>query len=237
VRLVRLYMSSSHTSAARLPALTLGALGIVYGDIGTSPLYTLRESFSPHIGIPVTEANIFGFLLIGMAGAGLFYADGMITPAISVLSAVEGLQVIAPHLDALVVPLTCGLLTGLFMLQRSGTGTIGRWFGPIMVIWFLTLGILGLRQIIAYPAILQAMCPTFAIAFWEQHSSAAFFSLGAVVLAVTGGEALYADMGHFGARAVRVAWLGLVLPAVLLNCFLPGRVTGTVSPRHQQSVL
>lgn len=267
-------MPSSHLPSARLPVLTLGALGVVYGDIGTSPLYTLRESFSPHLGIPADEANIFGFLsmifwslvivitlkyvlyvmradnkgeggvmaltaltirslsknsamtdkllLVGIIGAGLFYADGMITPAISVLSAVEGLTVIAPHLETFVLPVSCGILIGLFVLQRTGTAAIGRWFGLIMIVWFLTLGILGIRQIIAYPAILQAISPTFAVAFWETHRAAAFFSLGAVVLAVTGGEALYADMGHFGAKAVRIAWLGLVLPALVLNYFGQG---------------
>ncbi|OGT89532.1 MAG: potassium transporter Kup [Gammaproteobacteria bacterium RIFOXYA12_FULL_61_12] len=255
-------------------ALALGAVGVVYGDIGTSPLYTLKEVFAgPHPILPSPE-NVLGILslifwslfivvslkyvvfimradnegeggimammalvqnsiagdhrarwflmVLGLFGAALFYGDGIITPAISVLSAVEGLKVATPALTPLVIPLALGILIGLFMLQRRGTARMGVLFGPVMVIWFLTLGGLGLLKIIQVPSVLEAVNPWYALNFFLHHKAYAFLALGAVVLAVTGAEALYADMGHFGKKPIRLAWFILVLPALLLNYFGQG---------------
>ncbi|OYD84682.1 MULTISPECIES: potassium transporter Kup [Azospirillum] len=253
----------------RLAALTLGALGVVYGDIGTSPLYTLRECFSPEHGLALTPQNILGIMsmvfwalvlvvtvkyvlfvmradnkgeggilallalattsrpdstgrlsglmAMGLFGAALFYGDGMITPAISVLSAVEGLEVAQPALERVVVPVTVGILIALFAIQSRGTEKVGRLFGPIMVAWFATLGLLGLIELVKEPQVLAALDPRHAIHFFASNGWIGFLVLGAVVLAVTGGEALYADMGHFGRRPIKVAWLAVVLPALLLN--------------------
>ena len=252
----------------RLAPLLLGALGVVYGDIGTSPLYTLRECFG-YVGLPLTEGNVLGILslifwalilivtvkyvtfvmradnkgeggilalmalalrrpeatafpraallVLGMVGASLFFGDSLITPAISVLSAVEGVKVVAPALDAWVIPLTVAILVGLFVVQRAGTAKVGRLFGPVMVFWFATLGVLGAAEILNGPEVLRALSPAWAVAFAMENQWLAFVSLGSVVLAVTGGEALYADMGHLGRLPIRVAWLGFVLPALLLN--------------------
>jgi KUP system potassium uptake protein len=253
--------------------LIVSAIGVVYGDIGTSPLYALKETFSGHHPIPVTPDTVFGVLslvfwtvmllvtvkyvviimradnhgeggslallalvteltkgnrvayplmLLGVIAAALFYGDSMITPAISVLSAVEGLEVITPDLKPYVVPITAVVLTGLFFIQSRGTGLVGRLFGPVMCAWFVVLAILGAANIAAAPQVLEAISPTFAAAFIYAHPMLSFFALGSVVLAVTGGEALYTDMGHFGRFPIRVAWFGLVLPALLLNYFGQG---------------
>ena len=265
--------SSQGGSRTALAGLTLGALGVVYGDIGTSPLYALKEVF--HGGhVPVTPENVLGvlslifwtmtvivslkyvllilradnngeggliamlalathavrerpqlrrtLLLVGMFGTAIFYGDGVITPAISVLSAVEGLGVVAPGLQAGVVPLTLLVLTALFAVQRFGTAGIGKFFGPITLVWFVVLVLLGLPHILENPAVLVALNPAYAVEFFTHHRVVAFIALGAVVLCVTGGEALYADLGHFGKRPIRIAWYGLVMPALVINYFGQG---------------
>jgi KUP system potassium uptake protein len=255
-------------------ALAMAALGVVYGDIGTSPLYTLRECFAGHHPLPLLQDNVLGILSLifwalmivvtlkyvmfimradnngeggilaltaliqrtritqgllhrllitaGLFGAALFFGDAMITPAISVLSAVEGLKVVAPGLHSYVIPLTISILIGLFLVQRTGTATVGAMFGPVMMIWFGVLAILGVISIMEHPAVLAAFNPMYAIQFFIQHGMASFLVFGAVVLAVTGGEALYADMGHFGRIPIRMAWLGFVMPALVLNYFGQG---------------
>ena len=256
-----------------LSTLTLGAIGVVFGDIGTSPLYALKEIFSGHHPIEVTQANILGLLsmifwsimvlvsikyvaiimradnrgeggslallalvtekashaglkwvvtMLGIFAAALFYGDSMITPAISVLSAVEGLEIITPALGKFVVPITLVVLTGLFMIQKRGTGVVGLYFGPVMILWFGVLGILGLIQIIQNPNVLIALNPYYAFHFITVHPKLAFLALSAVVLAVTGGEALYTDMGHFGRLPIRLAWFSFVMPALVLNYFGQG---------------
>ncbi|MFM2056116.1 MAG: hypothetical protein RLY71_501 [Pseudomonadota bacterium] len=265
--------SSLHASPRALAVLTLGALGVVYGDIGTSPLYALKEVF--HTGhLAVSPDNVLGVLslifwtmtiivslkyvllilradnngeggliamlalathavrerhllrevlmAVGLFGTAIFYGDGVITPAISVLSAIEGLEVAAPSLHAYVVPLTLLVLTGLFAVQRFGTGGIGKAFGPITLIWFFVLIALGLPHIIENPGVLRALNPLYAIGFFAHHKLEAFIGLGAVVLCVTGGEALYADMGHFGKLPIRLAWYGMVMPALVVNYFGQG---------------
>ena len=264
--------SASKTPAA-LAALTLAALGVVYGDIGTSPLYALKEIFSGgHVA--TTRDNILGVLslvfwtltviislkyvllilradnngeggliamlalatnavrgrpalrrglmTVGLFGTAVFYGDGVITPAISVLSAVEGLEVAAPRLHEWVIPLTLVVLTGLFAVQRFGTGGIGQWFGPITLVWFIVLAALGLPHIAAHPGVLVALNPAHAMAFVAAQPLVAFIALGAVVLVVTGGEALYADLGHFGKLPIRIAWYGLVMPSLVINYFGQG---------------
>jgi KUP system potassium uptake protein len=268
-------LGSSHASKgpAALATLTLGALGVVYGDIGTSPLYALKEVF--HAGhVMPTHDNILGVLslifwtmtivvslkyvllilradnngeggliamlalattavaqkprlrqllmMVGMFGTAIFYGDGVITPAISVLSAVEGLGVVAPGLEHVVVPITLVVLTALFAAQRFGTGGIGKAFGPVTLVWFIVLIALGLPQVLQHPGVLVALLPTHAIGFFVREPLVAFVALGAVVLCVTGGEALYADMGHFGKLPIRVAWYGLVMPALVVNYFGQG---------------
>lgn len=256
-----------------LPALTLGAIGVVFGDIGTSPLYALKEIFSGHHPIPVTPENILGLLsmvfwaimvlvsikyvaiimradnrgeggslallalitsrqnpvwlswlltMLGIFAAALFYGDSMITPAISVLSAVEGLEIIAPALKDFVIPVTVIVLTGLFMIQKRGTGLVGLFFGPVMIVWFSVLGGLGINQILRHPEVLVALNPYYAFQFIGDYPKLAFLALSAVVLAVTGGEALYTDMGHFGRSPIRLAWFGFVMPALVLNYFGQG---------------
>jgi len=265
------------TPAARRPlalaALVVGALGVVFGDIGTSPLYAFREVFHAG-GVPVTPAKVLGvlslifwtltvvvslkyvllilradnhgegglialmalaiaavserprlrrgLLLLGMFGTAVFYGDAIITPAISVLSAVEGLEVAAPALGDYVVPVTVVVLTGLFAVQRLGTGGIGRWFGPITLVWFVVLIALGLPQVLAQPQVLAALNPLHALGFAVAHPLVAFIALGAIVLTVTGAEALYADLGHFGKRPIRLAWYVLVMPALVVNYFGQG---------------
>jgi KUP system potassium uptake protein len=253
--------------------LLVSAIGVVYGDIGTSPLYALKETFAGHHPIPVTPDNIYGVLsllfwtvmllvtvkyvivimradnhgeggslallalvteltrgrrvhyplmMLGVIAAALFYGDSMITPAISVLSAVEGLEVVTPDLKAYVVPVTAVVLTGLFAIQSRGTGLVGRLFGPVMCLWFVGLAALGIANIIHAPEVLKAISPTFAFEFVFRHPMMSFLALGSVVLAVTGGEALYTDMGHFGRFPIRLAWFGLVLPSLMLNYFGQG---------------
>jgi KUP system potassium uptake protein len=256
-------------SGAALAAVTLGALGVVFGDIGTSPLYALQAVFSAHgHDLKPTQAGVYGVIslvfwsitiivslkyvtfimragndgeggimalialvqgaslkrratsvlvALGIFGAALFYGDGMITPAISVLSAVEGLKVAAPGLESLVLPITLVVLSALFAIQRYGTHAVGRVFGPVMAGWFTILAVAGLAKIIDSPAILRALSPTYGVAFFLHHGGVAFLALGSVVLAVTGAEALYADMGHFGWPAIRRAWFFLVFPALTLN--------------------
>ncbi|HEX6748827.1 MAG TPA: KUP/HAK/KT family potassium transporter, partial [Longimicrobium sp.] len=254
--------------------LAFAALGVVYGDIGTSPLYAMREAFRPESGIAATPANVLGILslifwalilvisvkylgfvmqadnrgeggmialtalvvprtpaaggkagilvLLGLFGASLLYGDSMITPAISVLSAVEGLEVATPFFSPYVVPITIVILVGLFLVQRHGTGGIGRVFGPVTLLWFLVLAALGTAEIARHPRVLEAFSPLHAVDFFVRNRGAAFFVLGSVFLAVTGGEALYADMGHFGKRPIRMAWFALVLPSLVLNYFGQG---------------
>lgn len=264
----------THSSSSRLGALAVGALGVVYGDIGTSPLYAFKEAFiGPH-GLAPTEANVlaalsaffWAMMLIisikyvwivlkfdnegeggvlaltalahriagkaskwpvfvigaGVFAAALFYGDAIITPAISVLSAVEGLSIATPQFEHMVVPITIGILVGLFLIQRHGTGRVGGLFGPVTIVWFAVLATLGAISIAQTPVVLQALNPMYAVNFAAHHSGAMFLLLSAVFLALTGGEALYADMGHFGAKAVRLAWYGLVCPALLINYFGQG---------------
>lgn len=256
-----------------LAALTLGAIGVVYGDIGTSPLYALKEVFA-HGRVPLTEENIYGvlslvfwtltvivslkyvvlilradnngeggliamlalastavterpalrnrLLLLGIFGTAIFFGDGVITPAVSVLSAVEGLEVAAPGLHHYVVPITLVVLTALFLVQRHGTASVGKFFGPVMVIWFGVLAVLGVQHIMTNPSVLWALAPDHAVAFLVAHPGTSFAALGALVLCVTGAEALYADMGHFGKRPIRLAWFALAMPALILNYFGQG---------------
>lgn len=260
-------------SPLALAALVVGALGVVFGDIGTSPLYAFREVFHAG-GVPVTPAKVLGvlslifwtltvvvslkyvllilradhqgegglialmalaiaavadrprlrrrLLLLGMFGTAVFYGDAIITPAISVLSAVEGLEVAAPALGDFVVPVTVVVLTVLFALQRLGTGGIGRWFGPVTLVWFVVLIALGLPQVLAQPQVLAALNPLYALDFVVAHPVVSFVALGAIVLTVTGAEALYADLGHFGRRPIRLAWYTLVMPALVVNYFGQG---------------
>ena len=264
-------LPAPHTRAV-LP-LAVAAAGIVYGDIGTSPLYALRECFHGSHAVPVTQANVLGVLslivyslllvisvkyiaivmradnqgeggilaltalipprsesglagpglvLLGIFGAALLYGDGIITPAITVLSAVEGLNVVTPVLEHYVVPVAVGILVGVFAIQRHGTHRVGALFGPVMVLWFVVLAVLGLRWIATNPAVLTAFDPRHAVRFFADNGWHGFAVLGSVFLVVTGGEALYADMGHFGKRPIRLAWFTLVLPALLLNYFGQG---------------
>ena len=261
------------TGRKSITALAVGAVGVVYGDIGTSPLYALQECFSSHHGLEINVDNVYGILslifwsimlvvsfkyvtiilradndgeggslallaqvssvlkgrmsatiitVLGIFAAALFYGDSMITPAISVLSAVEGLKVAMPDIDAIVIPLTLAILIALFVIQRQGTHRIGILFGPIMILWFAALAALGILHIIERPVIVVAINPLYAIDFIWLHGWKAFFVLGSVVLVVTGGEALYSDLGHFGRRPISVAWLSIVLPALILNYFGQG---------------
>jgi KUP system potassium uptake protein len=267
-------MASTPVPKSGVHALSLAALGVIFGDIGTSPLYTMKEVFASHHPVPVTPENVLGVLslilwslimvitvkyvtfvmradnrgeggimalialatqqagndqrklrfimLAGIIGACMFFADGMITPAISVLSAVEGLEVAAPQLHSWIIPITLTVLFVLFSVQRHGTATVGKLFGPIMLLWFGTLATLGIINILHDPDVLRAVNPMYAVHFFTDNHWLAFVALGAVVLAVTGGETLYADMGHFGRVPIRIAWFGLVLPSLLLNYFGQG---------------
>jgi len=273
---LRLLETTRHTLEPRgayLLGLSLAALGVVYGDIGTSPLYALRECFHGPHSIAPTAANVMGVLSLifwsllivisvkymgfilrannrgeggilalmslvrppegtrgfrwlpvamGLFGAALLYGDGMITPAISVLSAVEGLAVATPVFKPFVTPITLAILVGLFLVQRVGTAGIGRVFGPLMLIWFSVLALLGISQILRQPSVLAAVNPAHAVSFFAQNEWRGFLTLGVVFLVVTGGEALYADMGHFGIRPIRMTWFFFVLPALLLNYFGQG---------------
>ena len=252
-----------------LATLSLAAIGIVFGDIGTSPIYALRESFHPSHGVAATPDNVLGVLslifwsliivisvkylalvlradnkgeggiialtalvsppgkeatgrrkllvLTGLFGAALLYGDGMITPAISVLSAVEGLEVTTHGLHLFVIPITVAILVGLFAVQSRGTAKIGALFGPVMMVWFVTLGVTGIASIVHHPSVLRALLPTYAVGFFIRNGALAFLVLGSVFLVVTGGEALYADMGHFGKRPIRLTWFAVVLPCLMLN--------------------
>ena len=253
--------------------LTVGALGIVYGDIGTSPLYSIRETFAEVHRIPVTQTSVLGVLslifwslvviitikyvtlvlradnhgeggilaltalaapteeerqrrkglvLAGLFGAALLYGDGAITPAISVLSAVEGVEVATPGLSRYVVPASIAILVALFSIEKRGSESVGRFFGPVMVLWFAVLSLLGIAQIVDHPSVLAAVNPVYAVRFFSEFTTRAFISLGGVVLVVTGGESLYADLGHFGAAPIRRGWFLVALPALLLNYFGQG---------------
>ena len=264
----------SSVAPSKMAPLVVGAIGVVYGDIGTSPLYTLRQCFTGMHRLDLTAANIMGILSIifwslvivvtlkyvtlimradnrgeggilaltalvsraletqprrrwwfvgfGIFGAAMFYGDGMITPAISVLGAVEGLDIITTHLHPFIDPIAIVIIIALFSIQRSGTARVGMFFGPIMCVWFVTLAVLGIAHVIEQPRVLGAVNPAHAIAFVIANPVAAFLALGAVVLAVTGTEALYADMGHFGKAPIRRAWLLFVMPALVLNYFGQG---------------
>ncbi|BAH37565.1 MAG TPA: potassium transporter Kup [Gemmatimonas aurantiaca] len=264
-----------HPTGKRLAVLTLTALGVVYGDIGTSPLYSIKECFSPLYGLEPTRENVFGilsmivwaltlvvtvkyvgyvlradnrgeggtfallalifprgtpqsfakggiFVALALFGTALLYGDGIITPAMTVLGAMEGLEVAFPQLAHYIVPFSVVILTALFVVQRYGTDLIGKAFAPIMVIWFVVIATLGLVEIVHSPWILAAVNPMYAVHFVQAHEKLAFFVLGSVVLVITGGEALYADMGHFGRRPISIAWLVMVFPALLLNYFGQG---------------
>ena len=264
-----------HAPNRYLLYLTLGALGVVYGDIGTSPLYAFRESFHAEHGLAVVPENVLGILslifwsliliisikylafvlradnrgeggilaltalispargpsrhsyryrliLFGIFGTALLYGDGIITPAISVLSAVEGLQVATPFFAPYIVPITIVILVGIFLIQRNGTARVGKIFGPTTLVWFIVLALLGIRWIIQAPSVLAAVNPLYGVNFFVQNGWDGFLVLGSVFLVVTGGEALYADMGHFGKQPIRLAWFVIVLPALLLNYFGQG---------------
>jgi KUP system potassium uptake protein len=263
------------TQVVRQPTsvLTLAAIGVVYGDIGTSPLYAIKECFHPSHGMPLDDLHVRGVLslivwsivlvvsikymifmmradnrgeggslalltlatrathntrlasLIGVLGifaAALFYGDSMLTPAVSVLSAVEGLQLLAPELSRYIIPLTLGILTGLFLIQRHGTASLGKWFGPIMSLWFISLAILGAYHIAQRPDVLLALNPWYAYVLFLKSPVIGFITLGSVVLVLTGAETVYADMGHFGKKPIRIAWVGLVMPSLVLNYFGQG---------------
>ena len=264
-------LASGHSSPTPVAALALGALGVVYGDIGTSPLYALRSCFTGPAAVPVTHDNVLGLLSLifwalalivslkylafvmradnhgeggilallalafpergnhnatrvallmtglGIFGAALLYGDGLITPAITVLGAMEGLEVATPSLKPFIVPLTIGVLVALFSVQRFGSGNVGRVFGWAMLVWFGAIAVLGIRQVIHAPAVIAAINPVYGLRFLVANGWMGFHLLGAVFLVLTGAEALYADMGHFGRRPIRLAWFGLVLPALFLN--------------------
>jgi KUP system potassium uptake protein len=261
----------AHTMRQATATLVVGAIGVVFGDIGTSPLYALKACFSAEHGIPLNRDNVMGILSLivwsmawviafkylvvmmradnngeggilallalalrnirhqprlrwaiiglGIFGASMFYGDSMITPAITVLSAVEGLEVQAHELKPYVIPITILIIAGIFMIQSHGTALVGAFMGPIAILWFLAIGAIGARQLAQNPAVLAAVNPAYAVSFLTVYPLLGFLVLGAVFLALTGGEALYADMGHFGKRAIRIAWFGLVMPALLLNYF------------------
>jgi KUP system potassium uptake protein len=270
-------MAPVDSRQALRPAIVIGALGVVFGDIGTSPIYTIQTVFNPGDPhpVPISTANVYGVVstifwsvmiivtltyitlvmradnngeggimalitllrrwngqrgrrtamflaALGLFGASLFFGDSMITPAISVLSAVEGLKVLQPGFEDWVVPITAVIIVGLFSVQRHGTAVVGRFFGPVMIAWFVAIGACGVVGIVDNPEVLKALSPTYALTYMVGHFHIAFFSLAAIVLSVTGAEALYADMGHFGRRAITYGWLGLVLPACTLSYFGQG---------------
>jgi KUP system potassium uptake protein len=261
--------NEQHGAKGGLIGLAVAAVGVVFGDIGTSPLYTMREAFHGPHAMPLTEANVFGVLslvfwslilvvsvkyvvfimradnrgeggimammalamqavgdnraarrfivVLALLGAALFYGDGVITPAMSIMGAVEGLKVAAPAFEEYVVPITLVIVVGLFAFQRSGTARVGAVFGPVMVCWFLVLGGLGLAEIHEYPSILKSLNPWYGVLFFADHPMVSFLALGTVVLAITGAEAVYADMGHFGRGPIRIAWYWIVFPGLVLN--------------------
>jgi KUP system potassium uptake protein len=259
--------ASTHANQARTVALTVGAIGVVFGDIGTSPLYAMREAFLAGDGIPVTESNVLGIvslifwalvivltlkyltfvmradnqgeggilallallvprrtetqravvIALALFGAALIYGDGMITPAISVLSAVEGFSVATPAFEPYVIPAAVVILIALFAVQRLGTGSIGAVFGPVMIVWFGVIAVLGVTRVVENPVVFRALLPTYAATFFSDNTGHGFLALGSVFLVVTGSEALFADMGHFGRRPIAIGWLGLVFPSLMLN--------------------
>jgi KUP system potassium uptake protein len=267
-------LTTSEHPKRNLPGLVVAAIGVVFGDIGTSPLYTIKEVFGGSHAVPLSADNVLGILslifwaliivvsikyvalimrannkgeggilaltalalrtqkrgsrgrlivvVLGLFGAALFYGDGVITPAITVLSAVEGISVVTPALEHYILPIALIILVALFSIQRFGTARVGLTFGPIICVWFLTLGALGISAIAVNPSVLAAMNPIYAVDFMRAQRLAGVLALGAVVLAITGAEALYADMGHFGLKPIRVAWYGLALPCLLLNYFGQG---------------
>jgi KUP system potassium uptake protein len=267
-------VTASPSDSKRSTALVIGAIGVVYGDIGTSPLYMLRTAFTGEHGVPLTAPHVYGILSVvfwalmvvvtlkyitlimradnngeggilaltalvsrgiareerrrwwlvglGIFGAAMFYGDGMITPAISVLSAVEGLEIVTPALHPFIVPVTLVIILVLFGIQKHGTASVGNFFGPVMCVYFVTIALLGASEIAQQPGILAALNPYHAVAFFAETPWVAFVALGAVVLAVTGTEALYADMGHFGRSPIRRAWLFFVMPALVINYFGQG---------------
>lgn len=273
LRPIEIKSDNTHAKGS-VPALTLAAMGVVFGDIGTSPLYALKECFSPEHGIPFSHDAVLGvismvfwaflivvslkyvlfvmrannhgeggilalmamalrtaptnskralvIMMLGVFGACMFYGDAVITPAISVLSAVEGLEIVSPNFTKYVIPITIGILVALFFLQKTGTAVVGVLFGPIMVIWFLVLGAMGIYNIIDHPNILLAVNPMYGVNFMLDHSLQAFIVLGAVFLVLTGAEALYADMGHFGIRPIQYAWFFITMPCLLINYFGQG---------------
>ena len=276
--------SPAHTPHGSMSALTLGALGIVFGDIGTSPLYTLSECVNGEHGVGNVPASVLGVLslifwslmmvvtvkylvcimradnhgeggilallalvpgvvgrkggatpltVLVLIGAALLYGDGAITPAISVLSAVEGLAVATDKLQPYVVPITCVILVGLFAIQRKGTGGIGRLFGPVMLVWFGTIGVLGAIHVVKAPGVLVALSPSYGVSYLAHHGVRGLAILGSVVLAVTGGEALYADMGHFGAKPIRISWVSLVFPALVLSYFGQGALLLSTAEKNE----
>lgn len=291
----RNHSDSNHSGAhghgkPGLPALVVGAIGVVFGDIGTSPLYTLKEAFSPHFGLIGNHDTVLGILslvfwalmivvtlkyvtiimradnegeggimalmtlaqrtlakggrsayvvgILGIFGASLFFGDSVITPAISVLGAVEGLEVAAPGLHRFIVPITVVILVAVFVAQRFGTEKVGKVFGPITSIWFLALAAIGIHNIVDAPEVLKALNPMWGVRFFADHGSHSVLILGVVVLAVTGGEALYADMGHFGAKPIRYAWYIMVLPCLMLNylgqgAFVLKHPTAVVNPFYE----
>ncbi len=272
--------------------IVIGALGVVFGDIGTSPIYTIQTVFNPGDPhpVPISTANVYGVVstifwsvmiivtltyitlvmradnngeggimalitllrrwtgqrgrrtammlaALGLFGASLFFGDSMITPAISVLSAVEGLKVIEPGFEDFIVPITAVIIVALFSVQRHGTAVVGRFFGPVMIVWFVAIGACGVDGIVGNPEILKALSPTYAVTFLAGHFHIAFFSLAAIVLSVTGAEALYADMGHFGRKAITYGWLGLVLPACTLSYFGQGALVLADESEGERAVL
>lgn len=291
----RNHSDSNHSGAhghgkPGLPALVVGAIGVVFGDIGTSPLYTLKEAFSPHFGLTGNHDTVLGILslvfwalmivvtvkyvtiimradnegeggimalmtlaqrtlakggrsayvvgILGIFGASLFFGDSVITPAISVLGAVEGLEVAAPGLHRFIVPITVVILVAVFVAQRFGTEKVGKVFGPITSLWFLALAAIGIHNIVDAPEVLKALNPMWGARFFLEHGSHSVLILGVVVLAVTGGEALYADMGHFGAKPIRYAWYIMVLPCLMLNylgqgAFVLKHPTAVVNPFYE----
>jgi len=264
-------LPTAHSLRQPTAVLVFGAIGVVFGDIGTSPLYALKEAFSPKYGIPLAHDNVLGILSLmvwsmvwvitlkylvvmmradnsgeggalsllalalrgipsrpalkwtvislGVFGAAMFYGDSMITPAITVMSAMEGLGTYSPKLAPYVIPFTIAVITVLFLIQRHGTAKVGTFFGPVMVLWFVVLGVLGAVQIAKNPSVLMALQPAYGVHFIFAYPGPGFFVLGAVFLVLTGGESIYTDMGHFGKRPIRIAWLALVFPALLLNYF------------------
>ncbi|WP_206998242.1 potassium transporter Kup [Trinickia mobilis] len=271
--------NQAHTHKQPLHSLAIAAIGVVFGDIGTSPLYSLKEAFSPSHGIALTNNSILGvisllfwaivivvgikyvlfvmradnngeggvlalmalslrsfdtkskaaavLMALGIFGSCMFYGDAVITPAISVISAIEGLEIATPQLSHLVLPITIVILIALFWIQRHGTALVGKLFGPIMIIWFITIGILGAYHIVRTPGVIAALNPYYAASFMSAHVLQAYVVLGSVVLVLTGAEALYADMGHFGAKPIRMAWYVLVMPSLVLNYFGQGALLMT----------